>query len=148
MFDRFTDEAKRTLVLAQQEARQLKHNYVGTEHLLLGLLGVEEGIAAEALGSFEVSLEAARRQVAEIAGTGASAPGDQIPLTPRVKKVLELSHKEALQLEQKCLGTEHILLRLARESESVAAKVLVNLGVDLEKLELATSDLVAQISKR
>ncbi len=148
MFDRFTDGAKRVVVLAQEEARNLNHNYVGTEHLLLGLIGEGAGAAAEALAPLEVSLEAARRQVAEIVGTGSNAHGGHIPLTPRAKKVLELSLREALRLGQKCMGTEHILLRLTREGESVAAKVLVNLGVDLEKLELATSDLVAQISKR
>lgn len=134
MFQRFSDSARRVVVLAQEEARKLNHNYIGTEHLLLGLIQEGEGIAAKALEAFQVNLDAVRGQVVEVIGRGSSAPSGHIPFTPRAKKVLELSLREALQLGHNYIGTEHILLGLIREGEGVAAKVLVKLGVDLERL--------------
>jgi hypothetical protein len=128
MFERFTDRARRVVVLAQEEARLLNHNYIGTEHLLLGLVHEGEGVAARALESLGISLEAVRSKVEEIIGQGQSAPIGQIPFTPRAKKVLELSLREALQLGHNYIGTEHILLGLVREGEGVAAQVLVKLG--------------------
>ena len=131
MFERFTDRARRVVVLAQDEARALNHNYIGTEHLLLGLIHEGEGVAAKALESMDISLDAVRAQVVEIIGEGQSAPSGHIPFTPRAKKVLELSLREALQLGHNYIGTEHILLGLLREGEGVAAQVLTNLGADL-----------------
>nr|BFE80305.1 hypothetical protein GCM10020093_029060 [Planobispora longispora] len=128
MFERFTDRARRVVVLAQEEARRLKHDYIGTEHLLLGLIGEEDGIAARALQSFEISLEDVRRDVEEIIGQGSTTPSDHIPFTPRAKKVLELSLREALHLHHDYIGTEHILLGLVREEEGVAAQVLTRQG--------------------
>ena len=134
MFQRFSDSARRVVVLAQEEARKLNHNYIGTEHLLLGVIQEGEGVAAKALESVQVSIEAVRGQVVEIIGRGSSPPSGHIPFTPRAKKVLELSLREALQLGHNYIGTEHILLGIIREGEGVAAKVLVKLGVDLERL--------------
>jgi ATP-dependent Clp protease ATP-binding subunit ClpC len=134
MFERFTDRARRVVVLAQEEARMLGHNYIGTEHILLGLIHEGEGVAAKALESLGVSLEAVRRQVEEIIGEGQQAPSGHIPFTPRAKKVLELSLREALQLGHNYIGTEHILLGLIREGEGVAAQVLVKLGADLNRV--------------
>ena len=134
MFQRFSDSARRVVVLAQEEARKLNHNYIGTEHLLLGLIQEGEGVAAKALESVQVNLDAVRGQVVEIIGRGSSPPSGHIPFTPRAKKVLELSLREALQLGHNYIGTEHILLGIIREGEGVAAKVLVKLGVDLERL--------------
>jgi ATP-dependent Clp protease ATP-binding subunit ClpA len=134
MFERFTDEARRVVVLAQEEARLLNHNYIGTEHLLLGLIHEGEGVAARALESLGISLEAVRAQVEEIIGQGQSAPTGHIPFTPRAKKVFELSLREALQLGHNYMGTEHILLGLVREGEGVAAQVLVKLGADLARV--------------
>ena len=131
MFERFTDRARRVVVLAQEEARLLNHNYIGTEHILLGLIHEGEGVAAKALESLGISLEAVRSQVEEIIGQGGSSPSGHIPFTPRAKKVLELSLREALQLGHNYIGTEHILLGLIREGEGVAAQVLVKLGADL-----------------
>ena len=131
MFERFTDRARRVVVLAQDEARSLNHNYIGTEHLLLGLIHEGEGVAAKALESMDISLDAVRTHVVEIIGEGQSAPSGHIPFTPRAKKVLELSLREALQLGHNYIGTEHILLGLLREGEGVAAQVLTNLGADL-----------------
>jgi ATP-dependent Clp protease ATP-binding subunit ClpA len=131
MFERFTDRARRVVVLAQEEARMLNHNYIGTEHLLLGLIHEGEGVAAKALESLGISLEAVRLQVEEIIGRGLQAPSGHIPFTPRAKKVMELSLREALQLGHDYIGTEHILLGLIREGEGVAAQVLVRLGGDL-----------------
>ena len=130
MFERFTDRARRVVVLAQEEARLLNHNYIGTEHILLGLLDEGEGVAAKALESLGISLEAVRTQVVEVIGQGQSAPTGHIPFTPRAKKVLELSLREALQLGHNYIGTEHILLGLIREGQGVAAQVLVKLGAD------------------
>jgi ATP-dependent Clp protease ATP-binding subunit ClpA len=132
MFERFTDRARRVVVLAQEEARMLDHNYIGTEHLLLGLIHEAGGVAAKALESLGVSLEAVRYEVTEIIGHGEAARTGHIPFTPRAKKVLELSLREALQLGHNYIGTEHILLGLIREGEGVAAQVLKRLGADLE----------------
>jgi len=128
MFERFTDRARRVVVLAQEEARMLNHNYIGTEHILLGLIHEGEGVAAKALESLGIALEGVRQQVEEIIGQGQQAPSGHIPFTPRAKKVLELSLREALQLGHNYIGTEHILLGLIREGEGVAAQVLVKLG--------------------
>ena len=133
MFERFTDRARRVVVLAQEEARGLNHNYIGTEHILLGLIHEGEGVAAQALGALGISLEAVRSQVREIIGQGQTAPGGHIPFTPRAKKILELSLREALQLKHNYIGTEHILLGLIREGEGVAAQVLEKLGADLHR---------------
>src|SRR6267142_1799004 len=134
MFERFTDRARRVVVLAQEEARLLNHNYIGTEHILLGLIHEGEGVAAKALESLGISLEAVRNQVEEIIGQGGSSPSGHIPFTPRAKKVLELSLREALQLGHNYIGTEHILLGLIREGDGVAAQVLVKLGADLNRV--------------
>jgi ATP-dependent Clp protease ATP-binding subunit ClpA len=142
MFERFTDRARRVVVLAQEEARMLDHNYVGTEHILLGLIHEGEGVAARALESLGISLEAVRQQVEEIIGQGQQAPSGHIPFTPRAKKVLELSLREALQLGHNYIGTEHILLGLIREGEGVAAQVLVRLGADLNRVRQQTVELL------
>src|ERR1700744_2832060 len=134
MFERFTDRARRVVVLAQEEARMLNHNYIGTEHILLGLIHEGEGVAAKALESLGIALEGVRQQVEEIIGQGQQAPSGHIPFTPRAKKVLELSLREALQLGHNTIGTERILLGLIREGEGVAAQVLVKLGADLNKV--------------
>src|SRR6266540_2322512 len=134
MFERFTDRARRVVVLAQEEARMLNHNYIGTEHILLGLIHEGEGVAAKALESLGIALEGVRQQVEEIIGQGQHAPSGHIPFTPRAKKVLELSLREALQLGHNYIGTEHILLGLIREGEGVAAQVLVKLGADLNRV--------------
>ena len=137
MFERFTDRARRVVVLAQEEARLLNHNYIGTEHILLGLISEGEGVAAKALESLDISLEAARQQVREVIGEGQMAPTGHIPFTPRAKKVLELSFREALQLGHNYIGTEHLLLGLISEGEGVAAQVLGDLGVDLKRARRA-----------
>jgi len=143
MFERFTDRARRVVVLAQEEARMLNHNYIGTEHILLGLIHEGEGVAARALESLGISLEAVRQQVEEIIGQGQEPSGGHIPFTPRVKKVLELSLREAQQLGHNYIGTEHILLGLLLEGEGVAAQVLVNLGADLSLVRQQVIQLVA-----
>jgi ATP-dependent Clp protease ATP-binding subunit ClpA len=130
MFERFTDRARRSLFLSQEEARLLNHNYVGTEHLLLGLVSEGQGVAAKALESLGISLEAVRAQVEESIGQGQSAPTGHISFTPGAKKVLELSLREATQLGHNYIGTEHLLLGLIREGEGVAAQVLAKLGAD------------------
>ena len=133
MFERYSDRARRVIVLAQEEARMLNHNYIGTEHILLGLIHEGEGVAAKALESLGISLDAVRQQVEEIIGQGQQAPSGHIPFTPRAKKVLELSLREAQQLGHNYIGTEHILLGLIREGSGVAAQVLVKLGADLDR---------------
>ena len=143
MFERFTDRARRVVVLAQEEARMLNHNYIGTEHILLGLIHEGEGVAAKALESLGISLDAVRNQVEEIIGQGQQAPSGHIPFTPRAKKVLELSLREALQLGHNYIGTEHILLGLIREGEGVAAQVLVKLGADLNKVRQQVIQLLS-----
>jgi Clp amino terminal domain, pathogenicity island component len=142
-FARFTDRARRVMVLVQEEARLLNHNYIGTEHLLLGLIREGEGVAAKALASSGISLEAVRAQVEGIIGQGQSAPTGHIPFTPRAKKVLELSLREALQLGHNYIGTEHLLLGLIREGEGVAAQVLVNLGAGHARLRKQVLRLLA-----
>jgi ATP-dependent Clp protease ATP-binding subunit ClpC len=143
MFERFTDRARRVVVLAQEEARMLNHNYIGTEHILLGLIHEGEGVAAKALEALNISLEAVRSQVEEIIGQGQQAPSGHIPFTPRAKKVLELSLREALQLGHNYIGTEHILLGLIREGEGVAAQVLVKLGADLNRVRQQVIQLLS-----
>ena len=143
MFERFTDRARRVVVLAQEEARMLNHNYIGTEHILLGLIHEGEGVAAKGLESMGISLEGVRAQVEEIIGQGQQAPSGHIPFTPRAKKVLELSLREALQLGHNYIGTEHILLGLIREGEGVAAQVLVKLGADLNRVRQQVIQLLS-----
>ncbi|WP_068321411.1 ATP-dependent Clp protease ATP-binding subunit [Janibacter terrae] len=143
MFERFTDRARRVVVLAQEEARLLNHNYIGTEHILLGLIHEGEGVASKALESLGVSLDAVREQVQDIIGPGQQAPSGHIPFTPRAKKVLELSLREALQLGHNYIGTEHILLGLIREGEGVAAQVLVKLGADLGRVRQTVIQLIS-----
>jgi ATP-dependent Clp protease ATP-binding subunit ClpA len=134
MFERFTDRARRVVVLAQEEARRLDHNWIGTEHILLGLIREGEGIAARALESLGIGLEVVRQKVEEIIGRGQEAPAGHIPFTPRAKKVLELSLRESMQLGHNYISTEHILLGLIREGDGVAAQVLVTLGADPNRL--------------
>jgi len=145
LFERFTDRARRVVVLAQEEARLLNHNYIGTEHILLGLIHEGEGVAARALESMGISLESVRSQVVEIIGQGSQAPSGHIPFTPRAKKVLELSLREALQLGHNYIGTEHILLGLIREGEGVAAQVLQQLGADLPKVRQTVIQLLSGV---
>jgi hypothetical protein len=142
MFERFTDRARRVIVLAQEEARLLNHNYIGTEHILLGLLHEGEGIAARALEALGVSTERARQEVEAIIGHGDRVPSGHVPFTPRAKKVLEFGMREAIQLGHNHIGTEHILLGLVREGEGVAATVLVKLGADLQRVREAVIQLV------
>jgi ATP-dependent Clp protease ATP-binding subunit ClpC len=134
MFERFTDVARRVVVLAQEEARMMNHNYIGTEHLLLGLLHEGDNVADRALRDLEISLEAARQQVEEIIGLGQQAPSGHIPMTPRIKKVLDLALREAMQLGHNYIRPEHLLLSIVREGDGVAAQVLVRLGADLNRV--------------
>jgi hypothetical protein len=143
VFERFTDRARRVVVLAQEEARLLDHNYIGTEHILLGLLHEGEGVAATALARLDVTQEAARVEVEAIIGRGDRQPSGHIPFTPRAKKVLEFSLREALQLGHNYIGTEHILLGLLREGEGVAAQVLTKLGVSLERVRALVVQLLS-----
>ena len=147
MFERFTDRARRVVILAQEEARLLNHNYIGTEHILLGLIHEHEGVAAKALESLDISLESVRGQVEEIIGQGAKPPDGHIPFTPRAKRVLELSLREALQLGHNYIGTEHVLLGLIREGEGVAAQVLVKLGADLARVREQVVHLLATLGE-
>jgi len=142
VFERFTDRARRVVVFAQEEARMLDHNYIGTEHLLLGLIQEGEGVAARALDAMGISLEDARRDVEEIIGKGQDVPIGHIPFTPRAKKVLELALREALQLGHNYIGTEHILLGLVREGEGVAAQVLQKRGADLARVRETVVELL------
>src|SRR5260370_40461557 len=142
MFERFSDRARRVVVLAQEEARMLNHDYIGTEHILLGLMHEGEGVAAKALESLGISLDAVRQQVEVIIGQGQQAPSGRIPFAPRAKKVLELSLREALQLGHNYIGTEHILLGLIREGEGVAAQVLLKLGADLSRVRQQVTQLL------
>ena len=143
MFERFTDRARRVVVLAQDEAKMLNHNYIGTEHILLGLIHEGEGVAAKALEQMGISLEAVRSEVEEIIGHGQTVPTGHIPFTPRAKKVLELSLREALQMNHSYIGTEHILLGLVREGEGVAAQVLIKLGADLNRVRNTVLQLLS-----
>jgi ATP-dependent Clp protease ATP-binding subunit ClpA len=142
MFERFTDRARRVVVLAQEEARLLNHDYIGTEHILLGLIHEGEGVAAQALQSLGISLAAVRSQVDSIIGQGMEGPAGHIPITPRAKKVMELSLRESLQLGHNYIGTEHLLLGLIREGEGVAAQVLVKLGAGLDRVRAAVIRLL------
>jgi ATP-dependent Clp protease ATP-binding subunit ClpA len=142
MFERFTDRARRVVVLAQEEARTLDHNYVGPEHLLLGLVREGEGVAAKALTELGVDLSAVRQQIEELIGRGQESPSGRIPFTPRTKKVLELSLREALQLGHNYIGTEHILLAILREGENVGAQVLVRMGTNLNQVRLEVVKLI------
>src|SRR5947208_3778721 len=143
VFERFSDRARRVVVLAQEEARMFKHNYIGTEHILLGLAHEGEGVAAKALEAMGVSLAAVRSQVEAIIGRGQAEPTGHIPFTPRAKKVLELSLRESLQLGHNYIGTEHILLGLIREGEGVAAQVLQKLGADLGRVRQQVIQLLS-----
>jgi ATP-dependent Clp protease ATP-binding subunit ClpA len=143
MFERFTDRARRVVVLAQQEAGRLDHGYIGTEHILLGLVADGEGAAAHALASLDVSLTAVREHVEELVGRGREAPTGHVPFTERAKKVLERSLREALQLGHNYIGTEHILLGLVHDRESVASQVLVRSGADLNQVRERVLELVA-----
>jgi len=143
MFERFTDRARRVVVLAQEEARLLNHNYIGTEHILLGLVHEGDGVAARALTQLGVSLKTVRSEVEEVIGRGVEQPGGHIPFTPRAKKVLELSLREALELGHNYIGTEHILLGLLREGQGVGAQVLVKLGADLSGVRQVVVQLLA-----
>src|SRR5204862_2550958 len=134
MFERFTERARQVVVLAQEEARTLKHNYIGTEHILLGLLREEEGLAARVLESLDITVERVRAQVVRIVGSGEEVTSGQIPFTPRAKKVLELALREALSLGHNYSGTEHILLGQVRENEGVAARILLDFDADAEKI--------------
>ena len=134
MFESFTERARQVVVLAQEEARILKHNYIGTEHILLGLLREEEGLAARVLESLDITVERVRAQVVRIVGSGEEVTSGQIPFTPRAKKVLELALREALSLGHNYIGTEHILLGLVRENEGVAARILLDFDADSEKI--------------
>jgi ATP-dependent Clp protease ATP-binding subunit ClpC len=142
VFERFTDRARTVLVLAQEEARLLAHSFIGTEHILLGVIREGDGVGAEALRSLGVSYEVVREKVVEIIGMAGTAPSSSPPFTPRAKKVMELSLREALQLNHSYIGTEHILLGLAREGEGVAARVLVDLGADLLRVRQAVNEIM------
>jgi ATP-dependent Clp protease ATP-binding subunit ClpC len=148
MFERFTDQARRVVILAQEEARMLKHNCIGTEHILLGLIQVDDGVAAESLRALGISLAAVREQVSEITGQGRWAPPVNIPYAPQAKKVLDMSLREALALGHHTIGTEHILLGLTRETESPAALVLASLGAELSRVREEVLELLQQSSKR
>jgi len=141
MFERFTEPARRVVVHAQEEARELNHNYIGTEHLLLGLLREPESVAGQALRDLGISLDSAREQVIGIIGRGTEVPAGHIPFTPRAKKVLELSLREALQLGHNYIGTEHILLGMVQEGHGVAAQVLTTLGGTPERVRDKVIDL-------
>ena len=145
MFERFTNRARHVVVLAQEEARRLRHNYIGTEHILLGLLGEPDGVGGRVLAGFGMSLESARREVTAIVSAGTTAPSGHIPFTPRAKKTLELSLREALQLQHNYIGTEHILLGLMREGEGVAAQILQQHG-DLQAIRTAVIDVAPAAS--
>ncbi len=142
MFERFTDRARRSIVRAQEEARIFGHNYIGTEHILLGLLAEREGTAVRALESLDVDLEAAREQVRELVGEGSQELPGHIPFTPRAKKVLELSLREALSLHSDVIGTEHLLLGLVAETDGVGVQVLERLGVTDEAVRARVLELV------
>jgi hypothetical protein len=142
MFERFTDRARRAVHLAEEEARRLDHDYIGTEHVLLGLIREGEGVAAQALESLGIGLQAVRQQVEEVIGRGQQTVPGHIPFTPRAKKVLELSLREAIQLGHNYIGTEHVLLGLIREGEGVAAQVLADLGADLNRVRQQVIELL------
>jgi ATP-dependent Clp protease ATP-binding subunit ClpC len=134
VFERFTERARQVVVLAQEEARTLKHNYIGTEHILLGLLREEKGLAARVLETLDITVERVRAQVVAIVGSGEEVTSGQIPFTPRAKKVLEMALREALSIGHNYIGTEHILLGLVRENEGVAARILLDFDANSEKI--------------
>jgi ATP-dependent Clp protease ATP-binding subunit ClpC len=142
MFERYTDRARRVIVLAQENARMLNHAYIGTEHLLLGLLHEDGGVARKALDSLGITLDAARQQVEQRVGLGQQGPSGHIPFTPRTKTVLELGLREAIQFGHSYIGTEHLLLGLARESEGIGASVLVALGAPLDAVRARVLELL------
>jgi ATP-dependent Clp protease ATP-binding subunit ClpC len=142
VFERFTDRARRVVVLAQEEARMLNHSYIGTEHILLGLIHEGEGVAARALGSMDIDLQTVRENIQEIIGEGTSSPLGHIPFTPRAKKVLELSLRESIELGHNYIGTEHILLGLLREGEGVASQVLLKMGATLQAVRSEVLNLL------
>jgi ATP-dependent Clp protease ATP-binding subunit ClpA len=146
VFERFTERARHVVVLAQEEARAFKHNYIGTEHILLGLLREEEGVAARVLGALEITVENVREQVEQIIGHGDEAAAGQIPFTPRAKKVLELALREALSIGHNYIGTEHILLGLVRENEGVAARILLEFDADAERVREEILNLLGPIA--
>jgi hypothetical protein len=143
VFERFTERARQVVVLAQEEARMFKHDYIGTEHILLGLLREEEGLAARVLESLDITVERVRGQVVRIVGSGEEVTSGQIPFTPRAKKVLELALREALSLGHNYIGTEHILLAMARENEGVASNILRDFDADSEKIR---SEVIRMVS--
>ena len=145
VFERFTERARQVVVLAQDEARALEHNYIGTEHILLGLLREEEGLAARVLESLDITVEEVRAQVARIVGQGDEVTTGQIPFTPRAKKVLELALREALSIGHNYIGTEHLLLALVRENQGVAARILRDFGGDAETVR---TEILAMLSGR
>ena len=147
MFERFTDRARRVVVLAQEEARMLSHNYIGTEHILLGLIHEGEGVAAKALESLGISLDAVREQVQDIIGQGQQQPTGHIPFTPRAKKVLELSLREALQLGHNYIGTEHLLLALFGQPEGIAAQILADAGASHPAVKAKVVELLVAFMK-
>jgi ATP-dependent Clp protease ATP-binding subunit ClpC len=142
MFERFTERARRVVVLAQEESQRLSHNYIGSEHLLLGLLAEQEGVAARALESLNVTLTAAREQVEEIIGPGQQAPHGHIPFTPRAKKILELALREALTMGSEVINTEHLLLGLIDEGDGVGAQILQRLGATAQAVREAVARLI------
>ncbi|GAA3447445.1 hypothetical protein Pve01_71600 [Planomonospora venezuelensis] len=148
VFERFTDRARRVVVLAQEEARRLNHNYIGTEHILLGLVGEDDGVAARTLQAFDVSLAQVRQEVEETIGQGSHGPPGHIPFTPRAKAVLELSLREALNLRHNYIGTEHILLGLIREGEGLAARVLTGQGLELGAVRAQVIELLHRGGRR
>ena len=143
MFERFTDRARRVVVLAQEESQRLSHNYIGSEHLLLGLLAEREGVAARALESLNVTLTAAREQVEEIIGPGQQTPRGHIPFTPRAKKILELALREALTMGSEVINTEHLLLGLIDEGDGVGAQILQRLGATAQAVREAVARLIS-----
>jgi ATP-dependent Clp protease ATP-binding subunit ClpC len=148
MFERFTDRARRVVVLSQEEARILDHDYIGTEHLLLGLIREGHGLAAKALESLGISLDSVRQQVEETVGRGRQAPSGHIPFTPQAKNVLRLALSESLALDHHYIGTEHILLGLMREGDGVAAQVLAQLGADLDQVRQQVRQLLRDYQAR
>jgi hypothetical protein len=142
VFERFTEQARQVVVLAQDEARGLRHNYIGTEHILLGLLREEDGLAARALDSLDITAEKVRVQASRIVGSGEEVETGQIPFTPRAKKVLELAMREALSLGHNYIATEHILLGLARENDGVASRILMDFGVDADRIRSSVYELL------
>jgi ATP-dependent Clp protease ATP-binding subunit ClpC len=148
VFERFTERARQVVILAREEAWALNHNYIGTEHMLLGLLGVEEGFAAHVLSSLDITAEVVRAQVVVIVGEGVDDVTDQIPFTPRAKKVMELALREGLSLGQNYVGTEHLLLGLARENDGVGVRILREFGVDAEKVRDRTIRLLSGSGRR